>query len=671
MKKTALLAAALCLQMTAACAPSVYAELPQTGKNAAKQTGDAEKLKARLGIPDDLAYCDVTSADDIYPDAYLYRWSRHDIFLNPSGADYEAIVSDGRLVYYRSCYYDSRSSGPALTAVSLDTFVLNAQNWLDRVFPDMKGRLRLASDDEAKKTDPAPGVNDLSLFSDTVSLVFIRCENDIPVSDEYAEITLDKQSGEVTACRAQLSGGIFPKNTSLLTEEQIKDTAAKTYTMKPWYVINGGKVSVVYSPVNASAFDASDGRSVEFEFPDNYTAPEPYERAMTEKELKSVISEEKIKDILKNDPYIKTDDSFTYEFYKPVMRGGEGELTVTIMENKEEYPLTYSVTVDAVTGRVKGFFSSENECTGHISDTAAVKTANEAAEYYFPEEYGHLIPCEKLITSDKGSRTVQLCRYENYIQVKKEGISVTVAQDGRVTGIACNFTKNADFGDGKILSPENAAKRLAKLSAFELKYIFSGDDKTARLVYVPSDIYLNGKTGSLCDVYGSTESTDRPPVTCPYTDIADLDCRDEIELLYNNGIRPFGGGDRLYPKKAVSMEELNTMIGYVAGYEPLSEGEGKKTASRSDLARLICERADIRVREDIPNIFTDIADDDPRLGYILTGAALCGIDIREGRFDPDGIVTRGELYTFIYNYLMNRELFTADSSRPVKEVIME
>lgn len=648
--------------------------------------------KSKITIPAAYSEFSYSTSEKNSLAAYYFKWSKKD---KPYDC-YEVTVRGGLITSYTSPKLNDYSYyARELSPFKGDELIAKAEEWIYRVNPSMKNSLTVTS-------RPVP-----SLYSSRVYASFARSEKDVRVQKNNISVTLDKMTGEVLYFNCSWwESASFPNASKALTREQIIDVYKKDVSLKPWYRIKYEKgkniAQAVYVPQDSVVYDALTGKPstmkddyMKYLNTDVYMSEDPVPAteavveeavveavmdgdgaALTPSELAALeeqgglLTKEEFKKLMIADPYINVTDKFMVNSYDVRKNGSDYQVSAVLLINNDKDYCEYSIAADAKTGKVH-YFSCRGgtESDEVINVSAANKLAESAAKYYcsdiwskYKADTANTAPAVKTGKYSDCERTLNYYRYENNIQVSGDIISISVNSAGQVLSLSYNHTKNVDFGDGKILSPNDALNKLFEQKDFELSYDGFTDLQSKPHTYLHYTLggwTVNAKTGKLSDYYGDApQHAKEIPEECPYTDIGTSPYKDQITELYNHGIRAFEG-DKLMAKKAVTKYELAAMLNSAGGnYISIPESEGNKTASRLDLAKLLVRTEGQEKSAGIQGIykskFTDIKDSDPNLGYIAIACGMKGMEGKsDGRFDPDGYVTREDAYHYLYNYIVN------------------
>ncbi|MDE6593432.1 MAG: S-layer homology domain-containing protein [Oscillospiraceae bacterium] len=406
------------------------------------------------------------------------------------------------------------------------------------------------------------------------------------------------------------------------------------------------------------------------------------------KELKGMLTSAQFKKLMIADPYIDVTDSYLTDsfniFESSLAKSGYMINCTFKIDNKSGY-CSYRITADAKSGKVYSFYrDGGNESSDIISPAKAAKLGTEAAKYYYGDIFdGYKADTENSAPAKKTyketERTIRFYRYVNNIQVDGDYISITVNSAGDVIRANFNHTTDVDFGDGKIISKETAMAKLYEQKQPELSYMGFTDPRSAPhtyLTYRMPDWRINAKTGELCGYDGSKLIVQNMAAeVCPYTDIASSPYKSEIETLYNYGIRIFPG-EKFDPKANITYKEMDSVFNAMLGYGISTvyyDENGDVYVMEEDIIAEVEDDSDSKVitnRQFVKKFvskmnaeeyakmsgiykspFSDIAANDPDLGYICIAYGYGAASGVNGKFSPDAPVTREYAMHCVYNFI--------------------
>lgn len=698
------------------------AETDNTGTDAGNATSTAASssedmetaiklVKSRVEIPEEFSKFSYTSSKNNGMQKYNFTWTR------PTGGNsYSVTISGDIITSYRAPYAYSYSGTPSFGKYTAAGYESLALQWIYKVNPEMKGCLK------------RDGNVNMSITGDSVSITFKRVYNDVAVANNTVRVSLSKKTGEVLSMSADWwQGASFVSPDKALSQEQIKEVYTGDVELKAWYRLSYDNktqkytAAAVYSPVsNSFEYDAVTGKpssraddyrkaqntDLYAENPATGYAAEADEAASAEvdmgvaldgegslteeeaasaEELKSMLTSAQFKELIIKDPYIDlTDDYLTTNFSITKNKDAESGYMIDayFSKNTKDVSGWFSVKADAKSGKVysfSGYNSKESESA--LDPSKAVKLADSAAKYYYGDIFSgyradpdNSSPATKSKNYSETSRTMRYYRYENGIQVDGDYINITVNSAGSVTRANSKHTKDVDFGDGKIISADAALNSLYEQQDMELSYRGFTDLESVPytyLTYTMPSWNINAKTGKLCSYSGGEISeTDETAQVCPYTDISSSPYKAEIKMLYDYGVRIYGG-DTLSPNALITDREFEDLMNALSGYgaTPLyygndadaaqgSSDNSGKYVTRAEFAKKFVNKIGGEEYAKLSGIykspFTDVSDNSSDIGYIAIAYAMGAIDGTNGVFSPNEYVTREYAMHCLYRYVITQ-----------------
>lgn len=571
-------------------------------------------VKSKIDIPEEFSNFSYSSGEVNGMSQFTFTWK--DTSGNES---YSVIVKGDLITSYnspeRELYYNVK---PSLAAHDSDYYVNKAMSWICRVNPSMKGFLKNSN-------------VRLNISSGAVNVRFQRQYENIPVSGNNLNVTLNKQTGNVVSFYGGWwQNAEFEDPTDVLSQEAIKEIYCKEVSIKPWYRIyvdketGKKKTNIVYIPLNGYDYNAFTGEhsSMNDDYDkymdtDRYANPTTsmYEEAVEVEEecddvdagagidipatgvqlseeelaaaadLSTMLTTAQFKELLLKDPYMGITDKYIADNFR-IERNENAECGYSIqcnmrINNKTEYR-NVNVTADAKSGKVMSFYSYENEPekTPNINVKKANTLANKALKYYFGDianEYRADTENTAPISTDGKykitSREMRYNRYVNNIQVTNNNIVIGVNSAGKITSINCSHDKDVDFGEGLIVNKETALKLVCDQQDMTLKYDGFTDLASVPHTYLHYSMdnwSINAVNGKLCDYNGEPVSKAVETKGCPYTDISKSPYKKEIETLYLHGVKIYNG-DKFSPGEKMTYSELTSLLDMITGYgyEPM------------------------------------------------------------------------------------------------------
>lgn len=673
-------------------------------------------VKSRITIPEEYSEFSCTAGEYRGVKSFNFQWSKPG-----SSSRYFVRVRGDIIAEYETPDRFSSQHKSGFSEYTRKDFIIKAQNWIYRANPSMRGYI------SADESDV-----DLYLNDNNVYIGFKRDYGQIPVkgTENNIRIGLNKYTGEVNFFNANWwQGAKFTSAEKVMPESEIRKIYSAEVTVKPWYRISteNGKttVNIVYEPQNSFIYDAFTGEHSKMNEDylaamdtDNYITANPMsgdagegaeayadteeavedevvmEAGFTEQEKKAVadmskmLTSEKFKALMLKDKYMGiTEKHLVNNFSINENENAECGFAISCnfsINNKTDYSDIY-VEADAESGKVISFYNYSLESNKELNVKKASALAEEVAKYYYGDVFGEFMadpentsPAVKTEKYKESSRTFRFCRYVNNIQVDGNNMNITVNADGKVTRASCYYTKDADFGDGKVINKDTALSMLFEQKPMNLYYDGFTDLRSAPhtyLIYSMDSWSLNAKTGKLCNYNGFALEEKTESYECPYTDIEKSPYKDEIALLYSYGVK-LDSSDKFRPGAKITESELVRLIKMVdyGNYpmpledvveEAIAETEDGKTPApapftRRQLAALMVKQARAERFADKNEIFRspfkDVTQKDKDLGYIAIAWAMGIIDAdAKGNFTPDAEVTREYAFHCIYNMIVNAE----------------
>lgn len=702
-KQAALLTALALSFGTISAIPTAYADssIPQSGAAAVSKTSTAELnlemteaiklVKSRIHIPEEYSEFSYSTSVNGTLNSYEFKWSKKD-----GSGSYRVNVTGGII---RSYYTPGSVSDPGFSPYSAEQLKNKALKWIYTVNPECKGNIVLRS---------GPRID---LRFNDAEMYFMRVSDGVRVYKNNIHITLDKMTGNVTSYECDWWEKIsLPDHSSAVSENEIENIYKKDVSLKPWYKLTYDEETkktvarAVYEPLEQYLeYDAYSGKRTSmyddrsalqdtdlyYDILDDHEdlIVDPVEagagfdgpEALTPEELaavteqKGLLTEKQFRKLMIKDPYIKVTDKYLTQSYE-ISQSDKAESgyiinAVIYINNSEEYR-KYDIQADAQSGSVYSFSCVKNvESKEPIAPDKANRLAVEAAKYYYGdvwEKYKadpqNTAPAVKTDDYTESSRDMKFYRYENNIQVQYNNISINVNSDGEVMSAYCNYTKDVDFGDGKIISPSRAFEKLFEQRGSDLHFDGFRDLHTRPhiyLIYLIDEWHINAVTGELCDSYGYPLKDSVFYSECPYTDIENSPYKKEIALLYSHSVRLASDNDsnKLEPKKAVTKEEVSKLLSYIGYRNNVDDEEKNSPVNKLQLAQMFTHSMGYDECAGIPGIFrspfSDIGSDNENAGYVAIAYGLGFMDSDNDKFAPGTVVTREYALHCLYGYIVS------------------
>ncbi len=601
-------------------------------------------VKSRIDIPENMTEFDYQFSESYGIPCYTFYWNtpREDSYEKEENYEECSLNLIGNVITSYSMKKSGHESGNMrFSPLSEENFQKNAEDFIARVNPETAGKIVL-------KEEPS-----LSIYSDDVTLSFVRAEQGMNFNQNRASVTMNKMTGEVIEYHCNWwENALFPDVTKVIGEEKMQDIYRDEIKLSLVYRVSYDTekekyiARPVYSPKNDYEYDALTGKHTsmyedeekyentdlyddtdfEYDETDEVSSGEGYgweddmlPPELTEAELAAIINreglltDEQFREILKNDPYIRvTDNYMTEEFTLTEDNSLECgyRIDVRYVVRTDDERRSYSISADARTGKIISFSGSQPNSGKLLDVTAANALADEAAEYYFGDKVTQYFKPNEAnferahqtadkhgdITYTETERDLSYDRFHNDIYVDRDYVAVRVNSDGKVLGASCSFTEDMEFEGEKCINTEEAFDRLFARKKFDLYFDGFTDLKIRPhlyLIYHMDRWSLNAASGKLCDYRGrplsDEKETSQIPERCPYTDIGNSPYKDEIAKLYNYGVR-ISADKNFMPQKYITMEEMEHLL-FAMGFDVYVEKEEReKTATNLRLAKLISDK---------------------------------------------------------------------------------
>lgn len=557
----------------------------------------------------------------------------------------------------------------------------------------------------AAKTNPAfadqyTAEASATLSGDRYSVRIPRMVGGIPVYNNYARIWVCSQTGRVENYYLTHSeAAAFPGTEGAMHTEAAQSAYIQNGYMRLEYRIFDKNARLVYVPGQTeSLLDAATGqafnpaesevyaRNMKAEMEETVTTADaasgsaatlsPQERKVIE-EIAGLISYEQAVEKLKGVSYFRIPAEAALQAGNTYKTEDDRYILRVSLSgaDDENYRYTYG-ELDGQTGEILQFYTGvREEAEGAANEETAKATYDAFAAEYLAAYSGVLAEKE----TEAGEKAVYITaeRIENGIPVNGNGVSVTVAPDGKITGYNLNWEQNVSFQspDG-ILSADAAYGILFTNGAPRLSY-YAGDGQAA-VIYAAAErgyAFIAAADGALLN-YGGTPYVAK--TAAAYTDVTGHYAEDAILALASIDARL--GDTAFLPDQVITQAEFVSLVsGCVMEYYPVSGGvldearlysyavnrgilAADEEAPDTPLTRELAVSYLLRAMEygnfaEIEGIFRcDFADADainPALyGYvaIAKGLGLVQGD-GNGNFAPTREMTRGEAAVLIYNYL--------------------
>lgn len=451
-----------------------------------------------------------------------------------------------------------------------------------------------------------------------------------------------------------------------------------------------------------SGYIYSDGEvmeEAEYEYCDEEAAYDDVE--LNEAEIKaletenSYISYENMLKIIKDDPFIVFNDKLilsskrlsTSTDYNGNVKN-EWVMSFRYSTSKDtEDSISLSVRADAVTGEIITFSksysygkNSPNKLTKKADRTAVRKRADEAGKHFLGERFSEY-RCDGIpeTTRQDTSINVRYTRYVNDLPVPADTLNIRVDSNNEVLGFSYTY-HDLKFPEAKLVGEDKAYEKLFENMKPELTYEGFADLQLKPHIYLTytfdSDFTINALTGERVTYENKpyyTEETVKASEDkeIKYTDIGGYKYEDEINTLLAYGIY-ITDSDKLDPNGAITIGEFNrvsSILGknFSSYYSVYINGNYDKEATmkkmnkkltRQELAMIYLRlfKSDYAAAAGVQGVFksyySDVPESSPYCGYITLARASGLIKAKDGKFDPNGTLTRGEVLHILYTYLL-------------------
>ncbi|MBQ4224781.1 MAG: S-layer homology domain-containing protein, partial [Oscillospiraceae bacterium] len=408
----------------------------------------------------------------------------------------------------------------------------------------------------------------------------------------------------------------------------------------------------------------------------------------------SYISYEKMLKIIKDDPIIVFNDNLilqskrlsTSTDYNGNVKN-EWVMSFRYSTSKDtEDSISLSVEADAVTGEIISFRkyytygkNSPNKLTKKADRTAVRKRADEAGKHFLGERFSEY-RCDGIpeTTRQDTSINVRYTRYVNDLPVPADTLNISVDFNDEVLGFSYTY-HDLKFPEAKLVGEDKAYEKLFKNMKPELTYEGFADLQLKSHIYLTytfdSDFMLNALTGERVTYQNKPYYTEEnikasEDKEIKYTDIGGYKYENEINTLLAYGIY-ITDSDKLDPKGAITIAEFNRVSSILGNdfssyYAVYVNGNYDKEATlkkmnkkltRQELAMIYLRlfKSDYAAAAGVQGVFKSYYSDVPEsslyCGYITLARAAGLIKAKDGKFDPNGTLTRGEVLHILYTYL--------------------
>lgn len=446
-----------------------------------------------------------------------------------------------------------------------------------------------------------------------------------------------------------------------------------------------------------SEVHAGEGSEGDGDVIDDYDEPSlsEAELAALEKENGYISYEQSLKKI-KEDEFIVFDkqlvpsSNYISSYYddngnKQPCRRLEFEYTT---DDKAKDDIYLSVTLDAYSGKIIYFgkryvYGTDHKERPKLDVKASQALAEKAAEHFIGDMAAEYRYDEGSLDPEATYDTAGFTRYVNGLPAVFDDMNVRVNSYGEVLGFGHTY-HNVEFPEANLMGEQQAYKKLFKDMKPSLNYRGFTDLKLTPHVYLTyefdEDYRINAITGERItysgdNYYTHEKKTEEKKEAVLYTDIKGHKYEKEITTLWEYGVR-ITDSDTLNPDGAITAEEFDKLcrsagIGcstgrlydnertwdeekgeYVTKYDP--RYKAKLTLGELSRIYVYCY-TDCYEAAEIPGIyaspFENISPDDPYCGFIAIAKAKGLITGKDGRFNADGNISRGQCLKLVYDYI--------------------
>lgn len=357
-------------------------------------------------------------------------------------------------------------------------------------------------------------------------------------------------------------------------------------------------------------------------------------------------------------------------------------------DDKAKDDIYLSVTLDAYSGKIISFGKRYDYGTDHkerpkLDVKASQALAEKAAEHFIGERAAEYCYDEGSLDPEATYDTAGFTRYVNGLPAVFDDMNVRVNSYGEVLGFDHTY-HDIEFPEANLVEEKEAYKKLFKDMKPSLNYRGFTDLKLTPHVYLTyefdEDYRINAITGERITYYGDNyytheKKTEEKKEAVLYTDIKGHKYEKEITALWDYGVR-ITDSDTLNPDGAITAEEFDELcssvgMGYSTGrlydnertwdeekgeYVTKYDPRYKAKLTLGELSRIyVYCYTDCYEAAEIPGIyaspFENISPDDPYCGFIAIAKAKGLITGKDGRFNADGNISRGQCLKLFYDYI--------------------
>ncbi|MBQ2823847.1 MAG: S-layer homology domain-containing protein [Oscillospiraceae bacterium] len=693
---------------TAVTAVAKTSASSESAKEAAMKTA-LTKVKKRVSVPTHVSEFKYSVHNEISSNCFTFTWETPDTAKIRERIVVQ-IVGD-IIISYRHNIYDDAETKQSFAKLTDEQLLSKAKEHLKQLNPEIY-------------RDGVYSISNISLFGTNATVYFQRKVDGIAVDSNGASVSLDKDTGKLISCNIEWwDNAEFPSDDTKLTEAEAIESFKKLCTLTPAYTIsydyeNDKQVArLVYRPDFTAEIDAFTGKKSTIwddmhkekgisyspfgsfgAITEDAVAEEDCEEVtmeagvnFTEAELKeieadkSLLTKDKIKEMLVKDKYIKLDSNAELESSNLHKEEDTEEyfymLYYKIDRDAEKLMGGYAnIYLNAKTGEVewfnKGDYYNEYDSTKAYPVEENLKTAKEVIKYFYGDISGgykshpdNKRPAEYWEVSEDGKvknyeieRTYTFNRYVNDVIVEGDTIRVNIDNKGNINSISYNHT-DVTFPTAPKFDKDKAFESLFRQQEMKLYYDGwykpDGSVKTY-LIYDTASFTLN-RSYKLCRYDGSA-ITEKAETSTAYTDIKGNKYEKAITTLARYNITLDCENRKFNPDGEITDLEFSALV-YKAmqNYVPYTINEAKKENKGVVLTRALAAKAFVtaaggeefaKLKGIYASPYSDVSAKHEYVGYIAIAKAMGLIDPTLKKYSPDSKVTRGEAMQFIYDYIL-------------------
>lgn len=721
MKKKIALILSLIILVTLAIPVGVFADGFDKGlENAIKIA------KTKFTIPESYKFETSISTED---SKKIFRLSWRSETENEENFNV-AIDENGTIInydHYKSSDYTDQKKLPKYSKSDAKT---SADKFLANVAPGLAAKLRYEE------------TYNNNISDSTYNLTYIRIENGIPLYNDQVSLNINRNNGEVTNYYLRWTDGLsFVDPSKAITAAKAQQEYISKLGLRLIYKYSYENSKVTVYPVyvtkynNNFAIDALTGQKIEINnsyygpyytgaadkmnvmFSESAKAESP---VLTPEEQNAVKDAGKIISIEKAESYARALKYINLNGYKlnysnlsknwPLNDNLSWYMSFSKAATKTSSGSYASVTVDAVSGKVKNFYGDRKYVEGEkgkISIADAKTAVDKFLKEFRPDLYSQLV-YDDVYNTDYSKQTDKPAVY-NLTYVRKAGNvlfpdnTVTVSYDAvnnKVVSFDLNWFNISFPSVDKAIKPDAAYKTLFESIGLELQYSLKYEENTnsqlenikraagvpqstkpkAVLVYTlkpNKPVNIDANTSGLLDYSGKPYKENK---TASYTDISGNAAENEIKVLAEYGISLEGkefkpaeaiiqkdffillsksmGNYDINPASNETDKAINDMYNSLirSGIVKASEKSINAKVTREDAVKFIIRALKYDKVADLKDMFNcsfmDKSSITPELiGYVTMAGNLKLIEYGNINFAPKTEMTRAETAVLIYKYL--------------------